>query len=193
MWCAMSIEQAGRIIFIGTSPEVKLCDPCWKEHEGLGVQALWSVSGIPMCDDHYGRVCHRCHRQWATKLRDGEFTYVCDGCDAVLERQEARRREYNQHLESKEWRKTKKSLRRESVIENGKAICSRCGLSEYENKQEYGEGLHGHHRTYERFGSERVDDLELLCSRCHAWEHRQPAPKPIGVSSGFTPPKRVQK
>ncbi len=27
--------------------------------------------------------------------------------------------------------------------------------------------MHAHHRTYERLGSERVDDLTALCALCH--------------------------
>lgn len=29
-------------------------------------------------------------------------------------------------------------------------------------------GLQVHHRTYERFGAERVEDLTTLCGECHA-------------------------
>lgn len=36
--------------------------------------------------------------------------------------------------------------------------CERCGC---------GEWLQVHHRTYERLGHERDDDLEVLCVACH--------------------------
>jgi hypothetical protein len=186
----MSSEEFGQVIHLyykTSDAEVELCQPCWEEQDGLGVLAHYLVSDVPMCQEHYFRVCHRCCRQWATTLKYGsEFTYVCDGCNAVLKRLEARRKVYNEHLESKGWRKTKKTLRREIVREHGRAICSRCQMTEHDNKREYGEGLHGHHRTYENFGHEQAGDVELLCSRCHAWEHRLPAPKSINISSGFS-------
>ena len=35
-----------------------------------------------------------------------------------------------------------------------------------------GPGLHVHHRTYERRGSESLDDLTVLCEICHSFFHR---------------------
>jgi YHS domain-containing protein len=172
--------------------EVKLCEVCWSK--GTATRAYWFLSTLPVCEDHYQCVCGRCKRRWATKTaREGEdYFFACDQCYEALERQQARREAYSQHLDSKQWWKTKRNLRRESFREHGKVACSRCAMSECDNKQKYGERLHGHHRTYERFGQEKTEDLELLCSWCHAWEHGQPAPKPITVSDGSLLPKRVQ-
>src|ERR1700719_4251103 len=33
--------------------------------------------------------------------------------------------------------------------------------------------LHVHHKTYENFGNESLDDLELLCSTCHRKRHSE--------------------
>jgi hypothetical protein len=154
--------------------EVKLCEPCWKEQDGLAVRAYWFPAGVPMCDDHYARVCGRCQRQWFTRY-DG----LCDECRVLQRREDERRAAYDQHLGSKQWRKTKKALRRESRREHGSVVCSRCGMRELDNKQLYGEGLHGHHATYERFGQEKREDVELICTKCHAWEHGKPAPQPL--------------
>ena len=37
--------------------------------------------------------------------------------------------------------------------------CQRCGFGSTT--------LHAHHLTYERFGKERLEDLECVCERCH--------------------------
>src|ERR1700682_92564 len=145
-------------------PEVKLCEVGW-QRDGIAAQANWFLATIPVCDDHSGAVCGRCERRWATKVAKEEERIFnsCDECYMAIERQDAKRQTYNQHLSSKQWWKTKRTLRRESRHEHGTVLCSRCGMSELDNKQTYGEGLHGHHKTYERFGQEKSDDVELLC------------------------------
>jgi len=40
--------------------------------------------------------------------------------------------------------------------------CERCGSQEQ---------LEIHHRTYERLGDERMEDLEVCCNPCHFREH----------------------
>jgi len=159
--------------------EVKLCVVCWED--SIATQAFHYPRTIPVCDKHCACVCGRCERRWATRLgRDGRAVFsVCDECNETLERLEARREAYKTHLSSDEWRKARKTLKTESRREHGRVVCSRCGMTEHDNKVTYGEGLHGHHKTYERFGQEKPEDVELLCSRCHAWVHGNPAPKPI--------------
>lgn len=44
--------------------------------------------------------------------------------------------------------------------------CQHCG--------ETNKPLDVHHKTYERFGSERMSDLESLCRKCHKIEHGEP-------------------
>ena len=63
------------------------------------------------------------------------------------------RKRYKRHIGSKQWRTTKQRL----LLERG-AQCQRCGR---------GPPLTLHHKTYERFGRERDDDLELVCEECH--------------------------
>jgi predicted nucleic-acid-binding Zn-ribbon protein len=160
--------------------ELKLCEVCWIDGDGLAVPASYYLSTLPVCESHYGCVCQRCRRQWVTRWAiTGDFQLVCDSCGDFLDREEKRREAYNQHLASPEWRKFKKDLRRENRREYGQVKCSRCGMTEFENKQIYGEGLHGHHVSYDRFGEEIAGDVELICTLCHAIEHRQPIPKPI--------------
>ena len=161
--------------------ELPLCKVCWRD--GIAAQAYWYLSTIPVCDQHHSSVCARCRRRssaWYVQELDGEsFIFACSECCEQIERQAARRAAYNQHLGSMEWGKTKKALRRESRRGHGSVVCSRCDMTEFDNKQLYGEDLHGHHATYERFGQEKTEDVELLCSRCHAWEHGRPSPKPL--------------
>jgi hypothetical protein len=163
--------------------EVKLCEPCFQQEPALAAVAYHFPSGVPMCDGHYALVCKVCLRDWARlkQLGNGHCLNleICEACEAAQKREQARRDAYNQHLGSKQWWKIKKALRRESRREHGSVVCSRCGMTELDNKQLYGEGLHGHHATYERFGQEKTEDVELLCSRCHAWEHHLPSPKPL--------------
>lgn len=63
------------------------------------------------------------------------------------------RKRYKRHIGSKQWRTTKQRL----LLERG-ARCQRCGREP---------PLSLHHKTYERFGRERDDDLELVCEACH--------------------------
>lgn len=160
--------------------DVKLCVVCWKD--SFATEARWYLSTIPVCDEHQQSVCARCRRQWAAwyaETEEGDRIYACDACSEEMQRLAARRDAYNEHLASNKWRKMKKQARSQSFRELGKIACSRCGISERDNRQTYGEGLHGHHKTYQRFGKEVVQDIELLCSKCHASEHHLPAPKPL--------------
>jgi 5-methylcytosine-specific restriction endonuclease McrA len=58
---------------------------------------------------------------------------------------------------SKQW----KELRKLVYADRGYK-CEACGGT---NK------LHVHHKTYENFGNESIDELELLCSSCHRKRH----------------------
>jgi 5-methylcytosine-specific restriction endonuclease McrA len=63
------------------------------------------------------------------------------------------RKQYKRHIRSKAWRATKARL----LHERG-GRCARCGRPP---------PLSLHHKTYERLGRERDDDLELVCTACH--------------------------
>lgn len=63
---------------------------------------------------------------------------------------------------SKLWKDIK---RRRAEIDGGK--CAICGSTE---------GLCAHHKTYERFGIEEMDDLITLCRRCHSSVHKKGHP-----------------
>lgn len=68
---------------------------------------------------------------------------------------------YQWYLRSAAWRD-----RRTAAFRRANGNCQRCGEPATEV----------HHRTYVRLFAEWPDDLEALCSRCHAEEHhRRPA------------------
>lgn len=65
--------------------------------------------------------------------------------------------EYQAYLGSSAWQDV-----RRLVIASFDGRCATCNASD---------ALEVHHRTYERVGDERMDDLTLLCSQCHELLH----------------------
>lgn len=70
--------------------------------------------------------------------------------------------EYARYLQSPEWQE-----RRQQKIEEVGNRCERCDLPRWLAEIAYDQDLNVHHRTYARRGSENLDDLEVLCRRCH--------------------------
>ena len=67
---------------------------------------------------------------------------------------------YRLYLMSRAWRQ-----RRDGALERAGHRCLNCG----------GEGrLHVHHINYQRAGTEKCEDLRVLCSHCHAVRHITP-------------------
>jgi len=66
--------------------------------------------------------------------------------------------EYNKYMQSKAWDK-KRKLR----LKYDDYTCQSCS--------EKDKPLDVHHITYDRFGYERMSDLESLCRRCHEVKH----------------------
>jgi len=64
------------------------------------------------------------------------------------------REEYAKVIASERWQ----TIVRPKMLEWAKNKCERCGA---------GENLQVHHLTYRRLGSEKPDDLLVLCERCH--------------------------
>ncbi len=66
------------------------------------------------------------------------------------------------------------AFRKRALVERSK-VCERCGSSEL---------LQVHHLTYERLGNELMDDVEVVCRKCHQELHGRefkqasPGPKP---------------
>lgn len=72
-----------------------------------------------------------------------------------------RKHRYGDYLNSPKW----KRLRRRKIRSVGSA-CEACGIPELKAKW-----LDVHHLTYERFGKERMSDLQALCRKCHNKAH----------------------
>jgi 5-methylcytosine-specific restriction endonuclease McrA len=60
---------------------------------------------------------------------------------------------YTQYLKSSDWK-----IRRHAALMHADYKCQICNETEQ---------LHVHHRTYANFGNESLNDLTVLCSRCH--------------------------
>lgn len=66
---------------------------------------------------------------------------------------------YDRYIRSERWRAKRVSF----IAARGKR-CERC-------KRGRRASLQVHHKTYERLGHERLEDVEVLCQRCHAEVH----------------------
>lgn len=64
--------------------------------------------------------------------------------------------EYKEYLASAAWR-----LKRKQVLHRAGDKCEVCGMTSYAAK------LDVHHKTYDRFGFESLDDLIVVCRPCH--------------------------
>ena len=63
------------------------------------------------------------------------------------------RTDYQAYLASRAW-----ALKRATVRERSDGLCERCWRNPMEAV---------HHKTYERIGDERLDDLMAICDFCH--------------------------
>jgi hypothetical protein len=68
------------------------------------------------------------------------------------------------YLFSSHWREFRECALKAQEERQGENICERC--PDGANKRAASE-LHLHHRTYERLGKERLEDVEILCRECH--------------------------
>lgn len=79
-------------------------------------------------------------------------------------RSKFRRAQYEKYMLSDRWR-----AKRIAKLEAVGWKCERCGYSVDTRIVEI--PIDVHHKTYERFGDERLDDLEVLCRHCHQAHH----------------------
>lgn len=73
--------------------------------------------------------------------------------------------EYAAYLASDHWREIRKE-----TFGNLTPTCERCSIPRWLSEIVYDQDLHVHHVTYANLGSERPEDLEVLCRRCHEIE-----------------------
>lgn len=64
---------------------------------------------------------------------------------------------HQNYLQSDTWKN-----KRIKVLKRDKYICQRCE----------GNATQVHHKTYKRWGKEKLDDLESICQECHESHHR---------------------
>lgn len=83
-----------------------------------------------------------------------------NGDTAVARIRELQAMPYAKYLRTPEWQE-----RRRAAIQ---MAWGKCQLN-----SKHGEGLHVHHRTYERRGCELPSDLIVLCAKCHASHHEK--------------------
>ena len=78
------------------------------------------------------------------------------------------REKYNAVIGSKRWRRL-----RQRFMSQYDSKCRRCNWQK--TQWDKSRTLDLHHRTYERLGQERDEDLELVCSVCHIKADRERA------------------
>lgn len=66
---------------------------------------------------------------------------------------------YNAYIASPEWQE-----KRKEVFEHKWCACEACGSTKY---------LHIHHGTYRRLYNEKIEDLFVLCGKCHTELHEK--------------------
>ena len=75
---------------------------------------------------------------------------------------------YRNYLNSPQWQAKKQQLlersRKKAGSDNIFGVCERCGYKPWKPN------LQVHHLTYERIYEEKLEDLILLCPKCHKEE-----------------------
>lgn len=82
------------------------------------------------------------------------------------------KQKYYQYLQSKQWKQKK-----EYALEYYGRNCGACG-SKY--------NIQVHHKTYKNVFNETMEDLMLLCERCHRKEHKGKFKKKVKDSETIT-------
>lgn len=105
------------------------------------------------------------HQRWQ-RSRDSGPEPWCISCEDLAaearerERERLRTMPYRDYLKTEHWQRL-----REAALRRARFRCQVCNVGHLR--------LNVHHRTYERRGSERNDDLIVLCERCHLLFHEQ--------------------
>lgn len=102
--------------------------------------------------------CPRCEKRENSSRHNNELEKIMVERDRQNRRLvELKRMPYVEYLQTPEWQETRKV-----ALKRAKYHCQVCN----------GTGvLDVHHRTYERKGEERNDDLIVLCRKCHSLFH----------------------
>lgn len=108
---------------------------------------------LPYCENCISEV-----RMRTARIRIS--TYKREHADEIhkAEVEKLKHMPYGDYLKTGHWQTLRKKKLRKA-----KGRCRECG-TKYQI-------LHVHHKTYERRGEERLDDLVVLCAKCHAKAH----------------------
>lgn len=77
--------------------------------------------------------------------------------EGIEEESNERKKQYNKYIQSEDWK-----MKREELFEDRGKQCEKCGSINH---------LQVHHLTYENFGNESLEDLQILCRGCHLELH----------------------
>ena len=143
-----TLEVAARAGELGAKTSCLLC------HEDLEVvirarshrRELEAESGV----NPKHRICGNC-----TAFRDMDLELLRKKPGEKLT--PAHRAAYSRYLKTPQWKE-----RRARALKRAKHKCSLCSKKH---------GLECHHRSYERIGQERPEDLIIICSSCHGTHH----------------------
>jgi 5-methylcytosine-specific restriction endonuclease McrA len=75
---------------------------------------------------------------------------------------------YEKYLAGPHWQALRKRKLEQQKSELGHNCCEECREQPEVTRET---ALHVHHRTYERLGEERLEDLSIICRPCHDKEH----------------------
>lgn len=92
-------------------------------------------------------------------IRDEEWQKMCDEVFNEYKAMPNGKKKYQAYLQSQDW-----ELKREEIYDRSCGVCERC--YRYLGKEV-------HHLTYARLYNERLEDLQHLCSDCHAFVERR--------------------
>lgn len=92
---------------------------------------------------------------WAIQLLTVAVDYEMEA--AGMDPDSSGTRDYREYLRSEDWH-----VVRGLALERALGRCQGCNTTEH---------LETHHRTYDRLGFERADDLTVLCAACHTAVH----------------------
>src|SRR5262245_12430145 len=85
--------------------------------------------------------------------------------------------EYERYLETPHWQSFRKLALESQLKKLGKNRCENCTTDSRD--------LHVHHRTYERLGCERIEDVTIVCRQCHEKIHLRDKDPRRGYSPGY--------
>jgi hypothetical protein len=123
----------------------------------LGPTDVFAV--CPTCGKHHLAQIFTRHEARVLLASDRDRRAADIECDACEQVTALRTMPYRDYLKTAHWRDV-----RNRALDRAARRCQLCNSPDH---------LEVHHRTYERRGCERDDDLTVLCARCHSKFHEE--------------------